>query len=182
MVQGLIGLQGAQVLGVGTGDVDRHIVGMFIHTTQTNEVVVGGPLDGGDGILANVQAQQSTLTSELGFFHIGHERIEPLVVKTQSVDQSLGAWQSEHAGLVIARLRQRRDGAHFDKTKAHGTEAINAPCIFIKSCRHAYAVGKREACQLDGVGNPGLSVGPVQKCILRLGQLIQGEIVGSLRI
>ena len=155
---------------------------MLIHTTQTNEIVVGGPLDGGAGILANVQAQQSTLTSELRLFHIGYKSFEPLVVKTQSVDQSLGFGQSEHAGFVVAGLRQRRDCAHLNKTKAHGTQTINASCIFIKSCRHAHAIGKSEARQLNGVGNPRLSIGPVQKCILRLGQLIQGEIVGRLRI
>ena len=47
---------------------------MLIHTTQTNEIVVGGPLNGGACILANVQAQQSTLTSELRLFHIGYKR------------------------------------------------------------------------------------------------------------
>jgi hypothetical protein len=52
----------------------------------------------------------------------------------------------------------------------------------IAAGRHADAIWEREACQLNRVGNPRLTVGTVEKGVLSLGQLIQGEVVGHLRI
>ena len=58
-VERLVALQRAQVLGVGAGDVDRHVVGVRIDAGQADQVVVGRVLDRRRGVLADVQAQDA---------------------------------------------------------------------------------------------------------------------------
>src|SRR3546814_20994354 len=48
-------LQRAQVLRIGRRNIHRHVVGVRIHAFQSQQIIVGGALDGRIGVLADVQ-------------------------------------------------------------------------------------------------------------------------------
>ena len=56
-VQRLVTLQGAQVFGVGAGDVDGHVVRMWVNAVQANQVVIDSLSNGRNSVFANVQTQ-----------------------------------------------------------------------------------------------------------------------------
>jgi hypothetical protein len=86
--------------------------------------------------------------------------------------------QAEHAGLGVARLRFGRDGAHFDKAKAHGTQTIDAAGVFVQTCGQAHAVGEVQARQCDGLRHKGLAVNAVERGVLGACQALDGQFVG----
>ena len=183
-VQRLVALQGAQVFGVGRADVHRHVVSVRVHTFQTGQVVAGGVFNGGGCVLANVQAQQHglALRPHGRLPDVGDEGIEPVVVKAQPVDQALGSRDAEHAGLGVARLALGGDGAHFNKTKAHGSQRINAAGVLVQPRGHAHTVGELQARQCDGVVHQRCRPGQLQRCALAFGKGVHGEVVGLFRV
>ena len=136
-VQRFVALQRTQVFGVGAGDVHRHVVGVWVHTGQGDEVIVGGVLDRCGGVFADVQAQQHGVAarglSAPRALHIGHEGVQALVVEAQAVDQGVGLRQAEHARLGVARLRFGRDRADLHKTKTHGAQAVDTTRVFVQT-------------------------------------------------
>ena len=56
-VQRFVALQRAQVFGVGTGDIDGHVVGMGVHAVQAGQVVVHRVVNRRSSVFADVQAQ-----------------------------------------------------------------------------------------------------------------------------
>ena len=54
----LIGLQAAQILRVGTGNIHRHIVGKRVDRIQAGQVIIGRAFNGCAGVFSNIQAQQ----------------------------------------------------------------------------------------------------------------------------
>jgi hypothetical protein len=78
-------------------------------------VVVDCILDRRVGVLADVQTEDAFLVLiELRRLHIRHEGVDPAIVESHAVDDRVLGWQAEDARFGIARLRARRDGAHFD--------------------------------------------------------------------
>jgi hypothetical protein len=101
---------------------------------------------------------------------------------SQAVDQGLRFRQPKHAGLGIARLRLGCDGADFYKSKTHGTQTVNATCIFVQPSGQADPVGKLQSGQGDGVTDEVLPIGPIQPGVLGLGNGPQGQVMCGFRI
>ena len=178
-------MQGAQVFGVGAGDVDGHVVGVGVDAFKASQVVVGGALHGRGRVFADVQAQQQAgaLRAAQGrALHMGHKSVQALVVKSQPVDQCLALGQAKHAGLGVAGLGQRCDRAHFDKAKAHGAQAVNATRVFVQPGGQTHAVGKAQARQRDRVAHLGLGVELLQQRALGACHSIQCQVVGGFRV
>ncbi len=179
-VQRFVTLQGAQVFGVGGTDVDRDVICMRVHAFQADQIVVGGFFDGRGSVLANVQAQQHglALRAHGGFSDVGNKGVQAVVVKTQTVDQTLGLRDTEHARLGITGLTLGCDGAHFHKTKAHGGQRIDTAGVLVQACGHAHTVGELQPRQGDGVVHHGCRPRQLQRRALAFGQRVHGEVVG----
>ena len=189
--QRLIGLQVAQVPGVGTGNVHCHVVGMRIHGGQAHQIVVLRPLHWRGGVLADVQAQRHArraLGGALPLFgkarraHVRHESGHALIVEAHAVDERLRRRQPEQARPGIARLRQRRDGARFHKAKAHARQRVNAAGVLVQPRRQAHAVGQRQARQRHGVLHARLPPQKLPEGVLRALQRRQRFLVGRLGV
>ncbi len=185
-VQGCIALQGAQVLGVGGTDVDRDVVGVWIHPLQAQQVIVRGVLDRRGGVLADVEAQEHRMRAGAGVVvrlpHVVQERVQAFVVETEAVDEGVGFRQAEHARLGVAGLGARGDGAHFDEAEPHGTQRVDAARVLVQSCGEAHAVGEGEARELDGIGDLFAAPCPLQWRTLAACQHVHGEFVGGFGI
>jgi hypothetical protein len=184
-VERCVALQRAQVLGVGGADVDGDVVGMRVHAVQAGEVIARGVLDGRGGVLADVQAQQHgvlLLAAELGLLHIVQKGVQPVVVEAQAVDECACLGQAEHAWLGVAGLPFGRDGAHLDKAKAHGTQRVDAARVLVQPGGQAHAVGKAQACQLDGVVYRFVAPGPLQRRALATREHVHGQVVGGFGV
>ena len=173
-IEGLIALQGAQVLGVGTGNVDRDVVGVREDAFQAGQVILRGLIDRGGGILANVQPQQHGATSlgaaALGLLHVAQKGVQPFVVESQPVDQCMGFGQTEQARLWVARLGFGCDRAHLDKAKAHGSQSVDAASILVQTGGKTNSVGEAEPRQLNRVGDKGLCIKPLKGRALKAGE------------
>ena len=88
---------------------------------------------------------RAALAAKARPLHVGQKRVQAFVVEAQAVDQGVGLGQAEHARLGVAALGQRRDGADFHKTKAHGGEAVDAAGVFVETGGQADPVGKLDA-------------------------------------
>ncbi|MNG78176.1 hypothetical protein D3C79_367410 [compost metagenome] len=80
----------------------------------------------------------------MGFLNVFNQIIHTLVIKAHAVDQAFGLHNTEQARFVIARLRARRHGADFDKTKTHSAKRIDTLAVFIQTGGQAQWVFKRE--------------------------------------
>nr|GFD60234.1 hypothetical protein [Tanacetum cinerariifolium] len=79
----------SQVLGVGRGNVDRDVAGIWIHLAQAFQVVVGGAFDRGVGVLADVQAEYALpFLIEARRPHVGDEGVDAAVVEAHAVDDA----------------------------------------------------------------------------------------------
>jgi hypothetical protein len=114
---------------------------------------------------------------KLRAFDVGNKRIQPFVVEAQAVDQRLLLGDAKHARLGVAALAQRRDGADFDKAKAHRIPSVDAARIFIQACGQAHAIGEGQACQSDRVTDTFLCVGHLQRRALRGSQGANREVM-----
>ena len=139
-------LQLAQVLGVRRRDVHRHIAGVGVDFFQAQQVVVGCPFDGRVGVLADVQAQHAgAVLVKLRRLHVGHEGVHAAIIKAHAVDDALRLRQAEHARFRIARLRARRDGAHFDGAKTQVGQRIDVGAILVQARGQADRVREGDA-------------------------------------
>jgi hypothetical protein len=68
----------------------------------------------------------------------------PFAVEAQAIDQALVGHQPKQARARIAGLRQRGNGADFDKAEAQAQQRIGDLAVLVKACRHAERVGKVE--------------------------------------
>ena len=146
-VQRFIALQGTQILGVRTGDVDGDVVGLRVDAVQASQVIIHRVFDRRDSVFADVQAQQQRqlatgLLAKRGRPHMAQKGVQPFLVKTQPVDQRVGLRQPEHARFGVARLRLGRDGAYLNKAKTHGGQAVYAARVLVQPGGHAYTVRK----------------------------------------
>ncbi len=85
---------------------------------------------------------QNTGSCRRHFLQISCRRIHAKAVKAVTIDHRMMFWQAKNARFWIARLRQRRDGANFDMTKAKLHRAIKASCILVKTSRQPKRIGK----------------------------------------
>ena len=178
-----IALQFAQVLGVRTGDIDCDVVGMGKYPFEREQVIVGGPLDRCDCVLADVESDDSALGAEgPGPLHIGQERRQAFVVEAQAIDQGFGFGQAEHPWLVVAGLRFGCHRTDFDEAKTHGAEAVDAAAILVQSGGQADPVGELQSGQLQGVFDPLLRPQALRRGVLQARQRMQGQLMGLLGV
>ena len=168
-VQRFIALQRAQILGIGRRDVDGDVVGMRIHAFQADQVVVDRIFDGGDGVFANVQAQDAPVLTETGPLDVGQEGVKTFVVEAQAIDECVGLGQAEHAGLGIAGLGLGRDRAHFHKAETHGAQTIDDAAVLIEPSGHAHPIGEGDARDFDRVAHPFGAPKASQRGVLKPG-------------
>ena len=119
---------------------------------------------------------------KLRAFDVGDESLQPAVVKTQSVDQGILFRNAEHARLGVARLRQGRDRAYFDKAKTHRFQAVDAAGIFVQACGQANAVGECQSGKGHRVIYALLLVSQRQRGVLRFGQAAHGQVMCGLGV
>ena len=181
-VEGLVALQRAQVLGVGRGNVDRDVVSVRVHAFQADQVVVDGVFNGGDGVLADVQAQDAAVLAEARALDVGQEGVQAVVVEAQAVDERVGLGQAEHAGLGVAGLGLRGHGAHFDEAKAHGAQAIDDAAVLVQTGGHAHPVGEGDARDFDRVTDPLGAPQAGEGGVLKTGLTGHGQLVRGLRV
>ena len=189
-IQRGLALQLAQVLGVGAGDVHRHVVGVGVHAGQADQIVVGGALDRRGRVLADVKTQNHALTliwqargaMKTRVFDVADEGVQPLVVEAQAVDQRVLGRQAEHAWLGVAGLRQRRDGAHLDKAEAHGRQGVDGARVLVQPRGQADAVGKAQARQRHRITHALRRPGALQRRALAARQHVEREFVRRFRV
>lgn len=182
-VQRLVALQRAQVLGVGAGDVDGHVVGVGIDAGQAEQVVVGGVLDRRRGVLADVQAQDAARAAEaVRAADVVQERGQALVVEPQAVDQRVGLGQAEDARLRVARLRLGRDRAHLDEAEAHRAQPVDAAAVLVEAGGQADAVGELQPGDGHRVVHARLAPQALQPRVLQPRHRLQRQLVGLLRV
>ena len=85
-VQRFIALQGTQILGVRTGDVDGDVVGLRVDAVQASQVIIHRVFDRRDSVFADVQAQQQRqlatgLLAKSGCPHMAQKGVQPFIVK-----------------------------------------------------------------------------------------------------
>ncbi|EWS63921.1 hypothetical protein Y695_02842 [Hydrogenophaga sp. T4] len=124
----------------------------------------------------------AALAAKAGPLHIGDEGVQAIVVETQPVDQGVGLGQSEHARLGVAGLRFGRDRAHFDKSEAHGSQAVDTGGIFVQPRSQTDPVGEVQAGQGDRIVDPGFTIEAGQWRVLQLRDAVQREFVGGLGV
>ena len=181
-VQRLVALQCAQVLGVGTADVDRHIVGPGIHPFESLQIIAGCLLDRGGGILADVQPQQAARMGRPARLHVADEGLKPIIVEPEAVDDGLCLGQAEQTWLGIAGLGAWRDRSHFHEAEAHGFPGADAARILVQSCRQTDPVGKSQPAQRHGIFDEGLGNQMFQGAMLQPYQRAKQGVMGGLRI
>ena len=185
-VERCIALQRSQVLGIGRADVHGHVISMRVDAFQAGQVVPGGILDRGSGVLADVQAQQHAVLACCGSkvrpLHVAQERFQPFVVETKAVDQCLAFGQAEHAWLGVAGLRLGGHGPHLDEAEAHRAQRVDTASVLIQASGQAHAVGKGQARELNGVMHGFVAPGPLQWRVLAARQHVHGEVVRSFGI
>src|SRR5437773_9956150 len=85
-----VGLQVAQALGVGRGDIDGHVARLGIYRAQTGKIIVDGAVVGSVEIPADIEPEDAAaLWSEAGSRDIGNKAIDAVVVEAETVDQRL---------------------------------------------------------------------------------------------
>jgi hypothetical protein len=65
IVQRIVLLQLAQILGIGRGNVDRDIAGVVVDLLQADQIIVGCIFDRGRGVLADIDAENAPFFREL---------------------------------------------------------------------------------------------------------------------
>ena len=169
-------LQLAQVFGVGRGDVDGDVARQRVGLVEADQVVVGGALDGGIGVLADVDAEDAAV---LGLLDVADQGVDAVVVETHPVDDALDLGQPEHARLGVARLRARGDRADFDEAAAHAGEAVDGFAVLVEAGGEADAVGELQPHHLDRRGGDRFGGGQHPAGEVQAGE---GGFVGGLRI
>ena len=187
-VERLITLERSQVLGVGARDIEGDVVGVGVDAIEAGQIVVGGALDRGGGVLADVQTQQhwQRLSRRLRILALAiqgrpldvrNEGAQPLVVEAQAIDQRLRLRQAEHPRFGVAGLRQRSHCANLDKAEAHGTQPINAARVFVEPGGQADTVRKRQAREFNRIVDPARAKSELQRRALKTRQCAQGQFV-----
>ena len=116
-------LQAREARGVRAGNVDGEIVGVLGELLHALDVVGQSVGDGRRVLLADVDPNDPTLGAVgLGAHEIFNRLVGAAVVEAHVVDDPLGGNEAPAAGLGIARLRTRRDRAHFDVAEAEAPE------------------------------------------------------------
>ena len=193
-IQRVVALQRAQILRVWAGDVDGHVVGIRVDPVQTGQVVLRGLLNRRSGVFSDVQAQQhggGACCRGLCFLarlvegralHVCNERLQTIIVEAQPIDECISLGQAEHAGLGVAALGARRDGAHFHKAEAHGAQTIDAARVLVEPGGQPHAVGKGEPGEFHRIIDPAVAIRPLQWRSLKAGEGMQREVVGCFRV
>lgn len=169
-------LQLAQVLGVGRGDVHRDVARQGVHFFQAGEVVVGGTLDRGVEVLADVDAEDAAVLRRT---HVREQDVDAVVVEAHAIDDAPHLGQAEHARAGVARLRARRDRADLEEAETEAGEAVDRLAVLVEPGGEADAVGKAQAHDLDRARRLRLGGGQQLAGIV---QAMQGEVVGGLGV
>ena len=144
-----VGLQLAQALGVGRGNVDGDVARLGVYRAQAGEVIVDGAFVGRVEIPADVQSEDAAaLGSEAGSRDVGEKAIEAVVVEAEAVDQRLRLREPEQPRARIAGLRPRRHRTAFDESEAERGETVDVRGVLVEACREADPVGKLDAHRL----------------------------------
>ena len=141
-LQPIAGLQFAQALRVGRGDIDCHVVRMGVDLAQAGDVVILRILDGRIKVLADADAANSAVAAAR---EPGDQVIDSLVIEAHAVDQRIAARNSEHAGLRIARLRTRRHGAQLNVAESQSAERIQVVAVLVEAGRQPQGMRKLQS-------------------------------------
>src|SRR6202041_388046 len=109
---------------------------------QTGYVVILRILNGRIEVLADADTANSAVA---GAREPGDQVIDPLVIEPHAVDQRVAAWNSEHAGLWIAGLRTRRDGAELNVAESQRTEGIQIVAVLVEAGRQSQGMRKLQS-------------------------------------
>src|SRR5690606_23158862 len=130
---------------------DGDVIRMRKDALESEQVVIDGTFHGGGGVLAYVQTKNSALLPPLAFPDIVNKGGQSLIVESQAVDQRLGTRQAKHAWLGVARLGQRRDGAHLDKAETQIAQGVDMSAVLVQACRQADRVVQAQAHEHGGM-------------------------------
>ena len=153
IVQRIVLLQLAQILGIGRRNVDRDIAGVVVDLLQADQIIVGCIFDRGRGVLADIDPENAPFFWELSRPNVLQQTINPAVVETHTVDDALRFRNAEQARPGIAILRPWCDRADFEKTEAQAGQAVNVVAVLVQPGGEANRVGE---CQPHNLNRAGL--------------------------
>ena len=129
------------------------------------------------GYVAYVDAEHA-IAAAPGPAHVAHQGVDAGVVEAQAVDDGLVLRQPEHARLLVARLRPRGDGAHFDEAEAQAEQGVDVFAVLVQPGGEAHRVGEGQSEDpgREGARAPAeqaLQAGAVQRLERRQSQAVR---------
>jgi nucleotide-binding universal stress UspA family protein len=144
-------LQLAQVPGIRARYVHRDVTGGGIDPVETEQVVVGSPVDRRIEVLADVDAEDTTLAREARRGDVVQQPVDAIVVETHAIDDRLPLGNPEHPRPRTSRLRPRGDGTDFDEAEAQRRQRIDVLAILVEPGGQANGIGKAESHHRHGI-------------------------------
>ena len=89
-------------------------MGVGVSGVESNEVVVVRPVDGGAGILTNVDTDDATVFGELTGLNPGNQMLDAQIVKAKAIDQCIVRLKTKEPRLNVPRMCFGRDRSNFD--------------------------------------------------------------------
>jgi hypothetical protein len=151
-IECIVPLQFAQILRVRAGNIDRDVTGRVIDAIKAGQIVIGGLVDRGIEVLADVDAENSAAARELGGSDIGQQLVHAIVVEAHTIDDRLPLRNAEQARPGIPRLRTGGDGPYLDGAETKRCQRIDVVAVLVQTSRQTNRVGEAETHDLHRVG------------------------------
>lgn len=135
-------LQDSEVLDVGAGYVHCEIVHVVVEQGEGTLVILVGILIRSLGGLGYVAADDDIRDALL---ELGHGVFYTFIIDAHAVDEGVVFYESERAGLGIARLRLGGEGAYLHETEAEVAHVVVELSVLVQTCRQAHGIPECQA-------------------------------------